>query len=47
MSNPPAELAAVLEGPKFAHTRISFHAGLRRMLEALIVGVIHIRSSSA
>jgi AcrR family transcriptional regulator len=40
MSNPPAELAALCVGPEFKLMHVSFRAGLRRMLEALIVGVI-------
>jgi AcrR family transcriptional regulator len=45
MCNPPAELAAALDGPALQHTRLAFHATLRRMLEALLVGVIHTRST--
>jgi AcrR family transcriptional regulator len=45
MCNPPAELAAVLDGPDFKRAHISFHATLRRMLRALVVGVIHTRST--
>jgi hypothetical protein len=47
MCNPPAELAAVLDGPDFTRAHLAFHATLRRLLEALVVGVIQTRSTVA
>jgi AcrR family transcriptional regulator len=39
-AHPCAELAAVLELPELVHTRIDFHASLRRLLRALLTGLL-------